>query len=170
MRTSAIARPLLAVLLAATAARADPPDECATAPARFTIAVPAEVTVVGLTYGLRPEVAYRPGALGSASRLRLAVGVLDGPDQLFVPLSLGYRAMFRGRQRVQPAVGAGVELQHRLVSDYPAVRQYGVYVEVGVGIAATPRLAFGLMVAIDVMLYGGPGAGLGPRVFASWRL
>jgi len=45
-----------------------------------------------------------------------------------------------------------------------------VYVEVGVGIAATPRLAFGLMVAIDVMLYGGPGAGLGPRVFASWRL
>ena len=31
-------------------------------------------------------------------------------------------------------------------------------------------LSFGLMVAIDVMLYGGPGAGLGPRVFASWRL
>lgn len=170
MRTSAIARPLFALVLATTAARADPPGECATAPARFTIAVAAEVTVVGLTYGLRPEVVYRPGAPGAASRLRLAVGVLDGPDQLFVPLSLGYRAVLRGRHVVQPAVGAGVELQHRLVSDYPAVRQYGVYVEGGVGIAATPRLAFGLMVAIDVMLYGGPGAGLGPRVFASWRL
>lgn len=170
MRTSAIAATPLALAFAATAARADPPDACATAPARFTIALPAEVTVVGLTYGVRPEVLYRPGGPASASRLRLAVGVLDGPDQLFVPLSLGYRAVFRGRQRVQPAVGAGVELQHRLVSDYPAVRQYGAYVEGGVGFAATPRLALGLMVAIDVMLYGGPGAGLGPRVFASWRL
>ncbi len=170
MRTSALASSLFALVLATAAARADAPDRCATAPARFTLALPAEITVVGLTYGARPEVLYRPGAPASASRLRLAVGVLDGPDQLFIPLSLGYRAVFRGRHRVQPAVGAGVELQHRLVSDYPAVRQYGVYVEGGVGVAATPRLAFGVMVAIDVMLYGGPGAGLGPRVFASWRL
>lgn len=137
---------------------------------RFTLVLPAEVTVVGLTYGVRPEVLYRYGAAGTRSRLRLAVGVLDGPDQLFIPLSLGYRAVFRHGRRFQPAVGGGLELQHRLVSDYPAVRQYGVYVEGGFGVALGPRVSLGLMVAIDVMLYGGPGAGLGPRVFASWQL
>jgi hypothetical protein len=166
MRTRTIAMTLLASVLVATTARADEP-ECATAPARFTLVLPAEVTIVGLTYGIRPELLYRPGAPDAASRLRIAVGLLDGPDQLFVPLSVGYRAVYRGRQRVQPAVGVGLELQHRLVSDYPAVRQYGLYVEGGVGFAATPQLAFG---AIDLMLYGGPGVGLGSRVFASWQL
>ena len=170
MRTSAIARPLLAVLLAATAARADPPDECATAPARFTIAVPAEVTVVGLTYGVRPEVLYRFGGAAAVSRLRLAVGVLEGPDQWFVPLSFGYRAVFRQAHRVQPAVGGGLELQHRLVSDFHAVRQYGVYVEGGLGVALDRRWSVGAMVAIDVMLYGGPGVGLGPRLVVAARL
>lgn len=168
---------IAAGLVAATGpARADdappapgPPD-CAWSHARFTVALPAEVTVVGLTYGVRPEVLYRYGDRGAVSRLRLAVGVLDGPDQRFIPLSLGYRAVFRQARRIQPAVGGGVELQHRLVSDFPAVRQYGVYVEGGVGVALGHRLALGVMVALDVMLYGGPGAGLGPRVFASWQL
>ncbi|MCX5743501.1 MAG: hypothetical protein NT062_13490 [Proteobacteria bacterium] len=137
---------------------------------RFTVALPAEVTVVGLTYGVRPEVLYRFGDRGAVSRLRLAVGFLDGPDQLFIPLSLGYRAVLRQAHRIRPEVGAGVELQHRLVSDFPAVRQYGVYVEGGVGVAVDDRLSLGLVVAIDVMLYGGPGLGLGPRVFASWQL
>jgi len=109
-------------------------------PARFTLGLPVEVTLVGLTYGVRPEVLYRFGGVGTVSRLRLAVGVLDGPDQLFVPLSLGYRAVFRQAHRVRPEVGAGLELQHRLVSDFDAVRQYGVYVEGGLG---SPSIAAG---------------------------
>lgn len=149
---------------ASTAGAADGP----LALGRFTFALPAEVTVVGLTYGVRPEVLYRPGPRGSRSRLRLALGVLDGPEQLFVPASLGYRAIFRPTRRVRPELGAGVEVQHRLVSDFPAVRQYGVYVESGVAVAVTHGLTIGVAVAIDVMLWGGPGAGLGPRLVVGW--
>jgi hypothetical protein len=175
MRTDRPVAVLIAawLVVATGTARADDAprtSDCAWSHVRFTVVLPAEVTVVGLTYGVRPEVLYRYGDRDAVSRLRLAVGLLDGPDQLFIPLSVGYRAVFRQARRVQPEVGGGVELQHRLVPDFHAVRQYGVYVEGGVGVAVNDRLSLGLMVAIDVMLFGGPGVGLGPRVFASYQL
>ncbi len=166
--------PLAILASAATIARAEPsPPVAADGPLcapRFTVAVPVEVTLVGLTAGVRPEVLYRFGADGARSRVRLAVGLLDGPDQFFLPISLGYRAIFRQRARVQPAVGVGLELQHRLVSDFHAVRQYGGYVEGGLEVAIDGRWSIGLMMAIDVMIYGGPGIGLGPRLFVAARL
>lgn len=137
---------------------------------RFELVAPLEVTLVGLTFGVRPELLFRPGAVGTVSRLRLAFGVLGGPDQLFLPLSLGYRAQFRQDSVVQPAVGLGVELQHRVVSDLPAVRQFGVYLEGGVGFAVSPHLSLSAMFSMDLMLVGGPGVGFGPRLGVGWRL
>jgi len=136
---------------------------------RFELAVPAEVTLVGLTFGVRPELLFRPGEPGSVSQLRLAFGVLGGPDQLFLPLSLGYRAQFRRAHIVQPAVGVGLELQHRLGFDLPVVRQFGVYLELGVGFAVSPRVTLSAMFGADLMLFGGPGFGFGPRLAAGWR-
>ena len=156
---------------------------------RFELAVPAEVTLVGLTFGVRPELLFRPGEPGSVSQLRLAFGVLGGPDQLFLPLSLGYRAQFRRAHVVQPAVGVGLELQHRLAFDLPAVTQFGVYLELqhrlafdlpavtqfgvylelGVGFAVSPRVTLSAMFGADLMLFGGPGFGFGPRLAAGWR-
>lgn len=156
MRTSA----LLLLLLASRATAQE---------SRWEVAVPVEVTLVGLTFGVRPEVLFRPGAPGTVSRLRLAVGVLGGPDQLFVPLSLGYRAQFRQGHVVQPALGLGLELQHRVVSDFPAVRQFGFYLEGGVAFAVSAQLSLGLLLGVDLMLFGGPGFGFGPRLAASWR-
>ncbi|MBL8921338.1 MAG: hypothetical protein JNJ54_20935 [Myxococcaceae bacterium] len=158
MRTSA-----LGLALVASVALAEEPST------RLELQVPFEVTLVGLTWGVRPELLIRPGEAGTVSRVRVAVGVFAGKDQVFLPLSVGYRAVFRQGRLVQPAVGAGLELQHRLVSDLAAVRQFGVYVEGGVGFSVTPRLSFGLMVSLDLMLVGGPGIGLGPRLFAGWR-
>lgn len=158
MRTEALA---LAVVLSAGAARGQE--------SRFELALPVEVTLVGLTAGVRPELLFRPGDPGTVSRLRLAVGVLGGPDQLFVPVSLGYRAVFRQAHVVQPAVGLGLELQHRAVFDFPLVQQLGGYVEGGVGFAVTPQLNFGAMFSVDVMFLGGPGLGFGPRLWVGWR-
>jgi hypothetical protein len=148
-----------------TEADGDPAaTESPSAAHRFTIGLPAEVTLVGLTLGIRPEVLYRFGCAGARSRLRVAIGLLDGPDQFFVPVSVGYRAIFRQRSTVNPMVGAGGEMQNRMVSDFPTVRQYGVYLEGGLGIKATQRLTFDFAAALDVMLLGGPGAGLGLRL------
>lgn len=162
MRTSVIA---IVLLVSLGQARAEPWSDRT----RLTISLPAEVTLVGLTAGVRPELLYRFCDPSARSRVRFAIGLLDGPEQFFMPISLGYRAIFRQSGTVQPQLGAGLELQHRFVSDFHAVRQFGFYVEGGVGFAFDARLAVGAMVALDVMMYGGPGAGLGPRVFVSWR-
>lgn len=135
---------------------------------RFEVGLPLEVTLVGLTVGVRPELVFRPGAPGTVSRLRVAFGVFGGPDQLFLPLSLGYRAQFRQASIVQPIVGLGLELQHRLVDDLPPVRQFGFYGEVGVGFAVTQHLSLSAVFGFDLMLIV-PGIGFGPRLGASWR-
>ena len=134
----------------------------------FEVNVPLEVTLVGLTFGVRPEVLYRPASEGTVSKLRLAFGVLGGPEQLFLPLSLGYRAHFRQADIVQPLVGAGIELQHRWVSDLPVVRQFGGYFEFGVAFAVTAHLRVQVLFGLDLMLLGGPGVGFGPRAGVGW--
>jgi hypothetical protein len=171
MRTELAALTALAALVALVGpSAADDGAERGELAQRFTLGLPAEVTLVGLTYGARPEVLYRFGERGSRSRIRLAVGLLDGPEQLFVPISLGYRAIFRQDGVVRPSVGAGVEMQQRFVPDYMTVRQYGVYVEGGLEIAFAPKWSVGTIVALDVMVAGGKGAGLGPRLFVTREL
>jgi len=136
---------------------------------RVELNVAAEVTLVGLTAGVRPELLFRPGGDGTVSSLRLAVGVLAGPDQLFVPLSFGYRAQFRQAAVVQPLVGLGVELQHRFVRDFAPVRQLGGYLELGLGFAATRHVGVQVIAGADLMVLGGPGFGFGPRLGVGWR-
>jgi hypothetical protein len=92
-----------------------------------------------------------------------------GPEHTFVPVSLGYRAIFRQGATVQPILGLGVELQHRFVPDYPVVRAGSVYVEFGVGFALTERWSVGAMLAMDVSVLGGMGAGVDPRVHVGYR-
>jgi len=158
-----------ALLLAQLALGAAPAEEAGPAPGRFELVLPAEVTLVGLTFGLRPELLFRPGEEGTRSRLRLAAGLFIGPEQTFVPVSFGYRAIFRQGAVVQPIAGAGIELQQRFVSDYPAVRQGAVYVEGGVGFELSARWSVGAMVSIDASLLGGAGASVDPRVHLSYR-
>lgn len=167
----------VAVVLSAALALGEAPAVATAPPAApekpswLEVGLHGEVTLVGLTGGVRGELLFRLGPPGVASRLRLSLGVLGGPDQLFIPVSLGYRAVYRQRATVQPLFGVGLEVQHRLVSDAPVVRQLGVYLEGGVGFAVLPaRLTLGALLGLDVMFLGGPGVGLGPRIFLTWRL
>lgn len=165
---------LLAIVASAAVAVAQVPEARGAAPVPsgapwLELGLHGEVTIVGLTYGVRPELLFRLGPEGSASRLRLSFGILGGPDQLFVPVSLGYRAMYRQHATVQPLFGVGLELQNRLVSDADPVRQFGLYLEGGVGFAFLERFSVGAVLGLDVMFFGGPGVGLGPRVFLTWR-
>lgn len=165
---------LVALLVSASLAPAQVPqaEGAVTAPERsswLALGLHGEVTIVGLTYGVRPELLFRLGPPDTASRLHLSFGILGGPDQLFIPVSVGYRAMYRQHATVQPLFGVGLEVQNRLVSDAPPVRGYGVYLEGGVGFAFLRQFSAGALLGIDVMLLGAPGVGLGPRVFLTWR-
>lgn len=156
MRTSA----LVAVLVASVALAGEP--------SRVELGVGGEVTLIGLTWGARPELLVRLGEPGSVSRLRFAVGLLAGREQVFVPVSVGYRAVFRQSATVQPMVGLGLEQQNRSVPDLEVVRQLGGYLEGGVGVVLARGFSLGVALSLDVMIFGGPGVGLGPRVFFTW--
>lgn len=137
---------------------------------RFELGLAPEVTLVGLTYGVRPEVLYRFGEVHSASRLRFAVGFFSGLEQFFLPVSFGYRAVFRQKHVVHPLLGAGLEYQGRFTSGFHPIHAGGIYLEGGVSFQVAPRWSVGLLAQIDVMFIGTPGFGLGPRAFLTWRL
>lgn len=160
MRTSA----LVVALVAASATAQPVAREAPLSRQRFEVGLPAEVTLVGLTAGVRPELLFRFGDAGSRSRLRLAAGVLAGPEQLLVPLAAGYRAVYRPGRRVQPLFGVGVEAQLRFVTDAPVVPAFGGYLEGGVGVVVAARVSVSAMLAADVMVLGTPGFGLTPRL------
>lgn len=162
-------------LLALALFAADPPLEVSHSPVyaadHFTLGAPVEWDLVGLAYGVRPEVLWRFGGEGARSRLRVAAGVLAGREYVYVPLAIGYRAIFRQDRDLRPLVGAGLEAQWFIISDASPVHRLGVpYLEGGAELAITDRLTLGGLAAFDVSLFSEPGFSLVMRFFATWRL
>ncbi len=140
-------------------------DELA-APAqpRLEVGGGAELTLVGLAGGLRAEALFRPGAAHTRSRIRLAPGLLFGPEFSYVPVAVGYRAVFRGDAWLRPEAGAGFEFQQRWVSDAAPVRQLAFYVEAGLQAAVGQGWSAGLQTSVDWAFLGPAGPGLVVRL------
>lgn len=131
----------------------------------FSVGIPAEVDLVGLAFGVRPELLWRP--FGGATHLRLATGVMAGPELVFVPLSLSVRGRWFPKGRVHPIAGLGAELQTFYASDHPVVARPSYFGELGVdvdvkedwsvglvlepGFAPSPLLGFGAAVRLGVV-------------------
>lgn len=133
---------------------------------RFSVGVPAEVDLVGLAFGVRPELTWRPIGKDSALHLRVATGVMAGPELVFVPVSFTVRGRWFPKGRVHPILGAGAELQTFYTSDHPVVARAAYVFEAGVdvtvsgpwsvglvlepGFAPQPALGFGAAVRLGV--------------------
>jgi hypothetical protein len=180
MRTSGLALLALALVASPLAAapapapvslRAAPPGSppAPRSPLRFfEFGLWPEVTLVGLAGGARAELLYRPFGPGSATRLRLAPGFLEGPEFHYVPIALGYRAVFRSTRIVRPLIGTGLEYQLRWVDDGPAAHQLAWYGETGLLVALRPDLSLGAVGALDFTFVGGPGPGIVCRLGLTW--
>lgn len=175
MRTEAAVPSALALLLLTTTALAaegsapPPPSAVESEDRPFTALLDLEASVIGLSFGPRVELLRRLGSPGSVSHLRTTVGALDGPEFVFVPMGLGYRAVFRQDKTVQPLVGLGYEA-HFFVTKGPVFVQWAaVYLEAGSGFAITDRLSVGSAVSVDwsFLVEGGPG--LQTRLFSGLR-
>jgi hypothetical protein len=128
-----------------------------------------EVSVVGLSYGPRFELLWRFGAPGTVSHLRTTIGVLPGPEFVFVPIGLGYRAVFRQDKTLQPLVGIGYEA-HLFLTDGPDFAQWAaLYLEGGAGVAVSERVSVGAAVSVDWTFAGERGPGLQGRVFLALK-
>lgn len=73
---------------------------------------------------------FRPVADHGAN-LRLAIGLLAGPEITFLPVALGYRQIFRQGRKVQPHIGGGVELQTFWFGGDAPVSRAAFYAETG---------------------------------------
>jgi hypothetical protein len=163
MRTEALTAVVgCATLLSAGTARAEGWLD------HFEFGLAPEITLVGLAGGARAQVHWRPGGPRTVSRLLLAPGVLIGPEFDYVPVALGYRAIFRAGSIVRPMVGAGLEYQHRWVDDAPAARQLAFYLEFGSLFAVAPQWNVGIAAGMDVTFVGGMGFGLLGRAIVTW--
>ncbi len=159
-----------AVLLAsvALAAPAFAAEDGWLAPGRFSAGAQAEVDVVGLAYGVRPEVLYRPFGADGSTHVRLAFGVLPGPEYTFVPIDLGWRQIFRRGDIVQPVVGAGFEEQFYVISDADTVQRPVIYLEGGVDFRIWKAAYLGVHLAPDISAFVRPGFGLATRLAFRW--
>lgn len=135
----------------------------------FTALLGLEASVVGLSFGPRAEFLWRFGAPGSVSRLRTTLGVLPGPELVFVPLGIGYRAVFREHAIVRPFGGLGYEA-HFFLTDGPAYAQWAaIYFEGGCAFGLTDRISVGATTSLDWTFIGERGPGLQGRIFGGYH-
>lgn len=175
MRTELTIAALSLVILVPGLASATPDAEpTPTAPApggvvladHLEVGVPFEVDLVGLVYGLRPEALWRFGK-DDASRLRLAIGLLPGPEYFYLPVSFGYRAVW-GSGRWHPEAGLGVEQQTFLVPDAPPSSRTSFYFELGLGVDFGEHWTATVSMAPDFAPFGEPGPGMSLRAGVRW--
>lgn len=134
----------------------------------FTVGAGAEIDLVGLAYGVRPEFLYRPIA-DSGANLRIAVGLLAGPEITFLPASIGYRHVWSRNRRVRPHLGGGLEYQTFWYGgDHPTSRS-ALYVETGFEIRVG-KMWLGIQGAPDLSVFSGFGFGLAGRITARYDL
>lgn len=131
---------------------------------RLTAGLGAEVNVIGLSLGPRLELAYRPFEPLSASRIRVAVAVDPGPEFVYLPVALGYRAVFRQDKTVRPLLGAGLELQQFLISDAPTERRLSTYWEAGLLLGFAGRWETGPLASFE------NGFGFKPGLSLRWMV
>ncbi len=115
----------------------------------FSIGLPAEVNLVGLAVGVRPELLWQPFDAEGATQLRLAVGVAAGPELAFVPLDLGVRARWFPKHSAHLLTGAGWELQTIHAANIDPVVRSALYFEVGLEVEVTKAWSVGVMAEVD---------------------
>lgn len=134
-----------------------------------TVTAGLEMSLVGLSFGQRAEFLWRMGGPGSVSHLRLHAGALAGPELVFVPMGIGYRALFREDMTVQPFVGLGYEA-HFFLTDGPVYSQLAsIYAELGCAFAIDDRFSVGPALSLDWTFAGERGPGLQTRLFTGLR-
>jgi hypothetical protein len=133
----------------------------------WRVGIPAEVNLVGLAGGLRPELLW---TVGAGQSLRFAAGMMVGPELTFVPVDIGYRAVFFPERKVHPELGLNWEGQNILSSGMPKVRRGAMSLDLGCRGDIGEHWSVGGHISPDFALVGDMGFGLAIRAGVWYRL
>ena len=139
----------------------------------ISVGIPFEVDLVGLAFGVHPELLWRPINADGGFNLRAAAGVMAGPEfTLISPLALGVRQEIGPSWRVQPGLGMGVQWQsfavytdkvhHRMDMYMEATVHVKVHESYDVGLQLSPE--FGMMGVGPDGVYSTFGLGMAVRL------
>ena len=136
----------------------------APSPDRLAVGLPAEVDIVGLAVGARPELLWQPFDAEGRLHLRAAAGLLLGREYLYTPVGLGARWIGRPERRWHPVGGLGLEQQNFWVTDARPVTRTAMAFDLGLQMEARPGDHIGLLLSPEFAFLGEPGPGLSVRV------
>jgi len=130
----------------------------------FSAGLPVEVDLVGLAFGLHPELLWRPFDPEGAFHLRAATGVMVGPELTLVPVSLGFREVFLPTRTVRPGLGFGLQLQNFFPYGHEHILRLDQYMEITVDVRVRDDMRVGLELSPEFGWLGGFGLGMATRV------
>ena len=131
---------------------------------RFSVSLPAEMDLVGLAFGLHPELLWTPLGPQGAFHVRAATGLMVGPELALVPLSLGVREVAFPTRRVRPGVGMGVQLQSFFPDHHPPVLRLDLTMEATLDVAVAEGWRVGAALSPEFGMVGGFGLGMAARL------
>lgn len=152
-----------AAMTAETSAQTSAADPQSTLWQRTRLALPLEVSVIGLTVGLRPELLYQPFAEAPWLELRAAAGVLPGAEYIATPVSLGVRGRYLDVP-VHPLLGMAFTQDIYWITDASPILRGIWETDVGLSVDVHPEWS------IDAIAYSGWGVVGEPGPLAGLRL
>lgn len=92
--------------------------------------LPVEVTVVGLTYGIRPELVYTPFEKAKWLEAKASFGIMPGAEFFSTPLSLGIRGRYFDFM-LHPTAGIALTEDFLWISDADPVIRTSMEMDIG---------------------------------------
>lgn len=137
-------------------------------PSRFSVAGQFETQLIGLAFGARAELLYRPFRADRGANLRVGLGLAGGPEFAYLPFAIGWRQHFLPHRIVTLELGAGYEQQSFLVPGIAPISRAAVYAEGGLGVRVLARGWLGAQTALSWAPGHRPGPGLSLRLGFRW--
>ena len=130
----------------------------------FSLGLPAEADVVGLAFGVHPELLWRPFDPAGRFHVRAATGAMVGPELALVPVSLGFRQMLRPEKTFRLGFGAGLQFQAFLPYGHAMVPRLDQYYEFYFDVATSDSLRVTAALSPEFGWVGGFGLGMAARL------
>lgn len=131
---------------------------------RLSVGLPLEMDLVGLAFGLHPELLWTPFDANGAFHLRAATGLMWGPELGLLPVSLGVREVFFPTRMVRPGLGAGVQLQSFFPNGHPPVSRLDMTMELTLDARVAEGWRVGMQLSPEFGMVGGFGLGMAARL------